>query len=171
MYVVYVILAIAVVVAVMIARQRKKKPAKAETPKKPEPAGKPVEIIGSTPESIAVTYYVDGEKKEGTVKMAQGLQVFRADGSIDLDITENLVKVIATLDIAGNGGSYSNDMLKNANVWYLFIIPTISQAVNLPSSVTVSDGKISWSSATFVSAGAKKITPVSSGVQLVVGVC
>lgn len=164
MYVVYVILAITVAAAVVIARQRKKKPAKAETPEKP------VEIVGSTPESIVVTYYVDGEKREGTVKMAQGLQVFRADGSVDLDITENLVKVVATLDIAGNGGSYSNDMLKNANVWYLFIIPSTSQAVNLPSSVTVSDGKISWSSATFVSDGAKKTTPVSSGVQLVVGV-
>lgn len=165
MYVAYVILAIAVAAAVMIARQRKKKPAKIEAPEKP------VEIIGSTPENIAVTYYVDGEKREGMVKMAQGLQVFRADGSIDLDITENLVKVIATLDIAGNGGSYSNDMLKNANVWYLFIIPSTSQAVNLPTSVTVSDGKITWSSATFINNGGKNATPVSSGVQLVVGVC
>lgn len=167
MYVVYVILAIAVAAAVMIARQRKNKSAKAEEKK----VDKPVEIIGSTPENIAVTYYVDGEKREGMVKMAQGLQVFRADGSIDLDITENLVKVIATLDIAGNGGSYSNDMLKNANVWYLFIIPSTSQAVNLPTSVTVSDGKITWSSATFINNGGKNATPVSSGVQLVVGVC
>lgn len=165
MYVVYVILAIAVTVAVMIARQRKRRPATAETPEKP------IEIIGNTPESIAVTYYVDGEKREGTVKVAQGLQVFRADGSIDLDITENLVKVVATLDIAGNGGSYSNDILKNANVWYLFIIPSTSQAVNLPTSVTVSDGKITWSSATFINNGEKNATPVSSGVQLVVGVC
>lgn len=165
MYVAYVILAITVATAVMIARQRKKKPAKIEAPEKP------VEIIGSTPENIAVTYYVDGEKREGTVKVAQGLQVFRADGSIDLDITENLVKVVATLDIAGNGGSYSNDMLKNANVWYLFIIPSTSQAVNLPTSVTVSDGKITWSSATFINNGGKNATPVSSGVQLVVGVC
>lgn len=164
MYVIYVIAAIAIAVAVMIARKRKKKPATVKATEKP------VKITGSTPESIPVTYYVDGEKREGTVKMAQGLQVFRADGSIDLDITENLVKVIATLDIAGNGGSYSNDMLKNANVWYLFIIPTTSQAVNLPSSVTVSDGKISWSSATFVSDGSKKTTSISSGVQLVVGV-
>lgn len=171
MYVAYVILAIAVAAAVVIARQRKKKPAKAETPEKPEAVEKPIEIIGNTPESIAVTYYVDGEKREGTVKMAQGLQVFRADGSIDLDITENLVKVVATLDIAGNGGSYSNDMLKNANVWYLFIIPSTSPAVNLPTSVTVSDGKITWSSAAVVNNGRKNATPVSSGVQLVVGVC
>lgn len=167
MYVVYVILAIAVAAAVVIARQQKKKLAKIEEKKVDEP----VKIVGSTPESIAVTYYVDGEKREGTVKMAQGLQVFRADGSIDLDITENLVKVVATLDIAGNGGSYSNDMLKNANVWYLFIIPSTSQAVNLPTSVTVSDGKITWSSATFINNGGKNATPVSSGVQLVVGVC
>lgn len=168
MYVVYAILTIAVAAAVMIARQRKNKPAKAETP---EAAEKPIEIIGNTPESIAVTYYVDGEKREGAVKVAQGLQVFRADGSVDLDITENLVKVVATLDIAGNGGSYSNDILKNANVWYLFIIPSTSQAVNLPTSVTVSDGKITWSSATFINNGGKNATPVSSGVQLVVGVC
>lgn len=167
MYVVYVILAIAVAAAVVIARQQKKKLAKIEEKKVDEP----VEIVGNTPESIAVTYYVDGEKREGTVKVAQGLQVFRADGSIDLNITENLVKVVATLDIAGNGGSYSNDILKNANVWYLFIIPSTSQAVNLPTSVTVSDGKITWSSATFINNGGKNATPVSSGVQLVVGVC
>lgn len=167
MYVVYAILAIVVAAAVVIARQRKNKPATAEEKKVDEP----IEIIGNTPESIAVTYYMDGEKREGTVKVAQGLQVFRADGSVDLDITENLVKVVATLDIAGNGGSYSNDMLKNANVWYLFIIPSTSQAVNLPTSVTVSDGKITWSSATFINNGGKNATPVSSGVQLVVGVC
>lgn len=167
MYVIYVIAAIAIIAAVMIARKRKKKLATAEKKKVDEP----VEITGSTPESIPVTYYVDGEKREGTVKMAQGLQVFRADGSVDLDITENLVKVVATLDIAGNGGSYSNDMLKNANVWYLFIIPSPYQPVNLPTSVTVSDGKITWSSATVVNNGRKNATPVSSGVQLVVGVC
>lgn len=165
MYVIYVIAAIAIIAAVMIARKRKRKPATIKAP------GKPVEITGSTPESIPVTYYVDGEKREGTVKMAQGLQVFRGDGSVDLDITENLVKVVATLDIAGNGGSYSNDMLKNANVWYLFIIPSTSPAVNLPTSVTVSDGKITWSSAAVVNNGRKNATPVSSGVQLVVGVC
>lgn len=164
MYVVYVILAISFSAAVVIARQRKKRPAKAETPEKP------IEIVGSTPESIAVTYYVDGEKREGTVKMAQGLQVFRADGSVDLDITENLPKVIATLDIAGNGGSYSNDMLKNANVWYLFLLPESDTAVGLPSSVTVSNGKLSWTNCAYIGDKGKQTGPISSGVKLVVGV-
>ena len=160
MYVVYVILAIAVAAAVMIARQRKKKPAKAETPEKP------VKIVGSTPESIAVTYYVDGEKREGTVKMAQGLQVFRADGSIDLDITENLPKVIATLDIAGNGGSYSNDMLQNANIWWALVLPNMQQNIYVPSEIKTSSGQIMWSS----SAENGNAHAVDSGVKLVVGV-
>ncbi len=161
MYVVYVILAITVAAAVVvIARQRKKKPAKAETPEKP------VEIVGSTPESIAVTYYVDGEKREGTVKMAQGLQVFRADGSVDLDITENLPKVIETLDIAGNGGSYSNDVLKNANIWWALILPNMQQNIYVPSEIKTSSGKITWSG----SAENGNAHAVDSGVKLVVGV-
>lgn len=160
MYVVYVILAITVAAAVVIARQRKKKPAKAETPEKP------VEIVGSTPESIAVTYYVDGEKREGTVKMAQGLQVFRADGRIDLGITENLPKVIVTLDVAGNGGSYSNDMLKNANIWWALVLPNIQQNIYVPSEIKTSSGKITWSG----SAENGNAHAVDSGVKLVVGV-
>lgn len=160
MYVVYVILAITVAAAVVIARQRKKKPAKAETPEKP------VEIVGSTPGSIAVTYYVDGEKREGTVKMAQGLQVFRTDGRIDLDITENLPKVIATLDVAGNGGSYSNDMLKNANIWWALVLPNIQQNIYVPSEIKTSSGKITWSG----SAENGNAHAVDSGVKLVVGV-
>ena len=161
MYVVYVILAITVAAAVVvIARQRKKKPAKAETPEKP------VEIVGSTPESIAVTYYVDGEKREGTVKMAQGLQVFRADGNVDLDITENLPKVIETLDIAGNGGSYSNDVLKNANIWWALILPNMQQNIYVPSEIKTSSGKITWSG----SAENGNAHAVDSGVKLVVGV-
>lgn len=160
MYVVYVILAITVAAAVVIARQRKKKPAKAETPEKP------VEIVGSTPESIAVTYYVDGEKREGTVKMAQGLQVFRADGRIDLDITENLPRVIATLDVAGSGGSYSNDMLKNANIWWALVLPNIQQNIYVPSEIKTSSGKITWSG----SAKSGNAHAVDSGVKLVVGV-
>lgn len=160
MYVVYVILAITVAAAVVIARQRKKKPAKAET------SEKPVEIIGSTPENIAVTYYVDGEKREGTVKVAQGLQVFRADGSVDLDITENLPKVIATLDVVGNGGTYSNDMLKNANVWWALVLPNMQQNIYVPSEIKTSSGKITWSG----SAKNGNAHAVDSGVKMVVGV-
>lgn len=160
MYVVYVILAITVAAAVVIARQRKRKPATAKTPEKP------VKITGSTPENIAVTYYVDDEKREGTVKMAQGLQVFRADGSIDLDITENLPKVIATLDVAGSGGSYSNDMLKNAKIWWALVLPTIQQNIYVPSEIKTSSGKITWSS----SAKNGNAHAVDSGVKLVVGV-
>lgn len=160
MYVVYAILAIVVAAAVMIARQRKKKTAKSETPEKP------VKIIGSTPESIAVTYYVDGKKREGTVKVAQGLQVFRADGSVDLDITENLPKVIATLDIAGNGGSYSNDMLKNANIWWALVLPNMQQNIYVPSEIKTSSGQITWSG----SAENGNAHAVDSGVKLVVGV-
>ena len=160
MYVICVITAIAVAVAVVIARKRKKKQATVETPEKP------VEITGNTPENIAVTYYVDGEKREGTVKMAQGLQVFRADGSIDLDITENLPKVIATLDVAGNGGSYSNDMLKNAKIWWALVLPTIQQNIYVPSEIKTSSGKITWSSSAY-NGNAHAVT---SGVKLVVGV-
>ena len=160
MYVIYVIAAIAVAVAAIIVRKRKKKPATTEAP------GKPVEITGSTPENIAVTYYVDGEKRKGTVKMAQGLQVFRADGSVDLDITENLPKVIATLDVAGNGGSYSNDMLKNAKIWWALVLPTIQQNIYVPSEIKTSSGKITWSS----SAENGNVHSVTPGVKLVVGV-
>lgn len=162
MYVIYVIAAIAIIAAVMIARKRKKKLATAEKKKVDEP----VEITGSTPESIPVTYYVDGEKREGTVKMAQGLQVFRADGSVDLDITENLPKVIATLDVAGNGGSYSNDMLKNAKIWWALVLPTIQQNIFVPSEIKTSSGKITWSG----SAENGNAHAVDSGVKLVVGV-
>lgn len=162
MYVVYAILAIVVAAAVVIARQRKNKPATAEEKKVDEP----IEIIGNTPESIAVTYYMDGEKREGTVKVAQGLQVFRADGRIDLDITENLPKVIATLDVAGNGGTYSNDMLKNANVWWALVLPNMQQNIYVPSEIKTSSGKITWSG----SAENGNAHAVDSGVKLVVGV-
>lgn len=160
MYLVYVIIVIAVAVAVMIARQRKNKPAKIEA------SEKPVEIIGSTPENIAVTYYVDGEKREGTVKVAQGLQVFRSDGSVDLDITENLPKVIATLDVAGSGGTYSNDMLKNANIWWALVLPNMQQNIYVPSEIKTSSGQITWSG----SAKNGNAHAVDSGVKLVVGV-
>lgn len=164
----YWALIVAIIVAGVLVATRKKKKSTGGTATTTAEA---VKITGKTAEAVAVTYYVDGKKKEGTLKVAQGLQVFDSSGKIDLDITENLVKVIATVDVAGNGGSYSSDMLKNASIWWALLLPTGNQNIHVPTKIETSSGKITWSASSYINtSGSTVTTAVDSGVKLVVGV-
>lgn len=167
----WALIAAVIVAVVLAATKKKKKKSTTTTETTTVTTTEPVKITGKTPEPVAVTYYVDGQKKEGTLKVAQGLQVFDSSGNVDLDITDNLVKVVATLDISGNGGSYSSDMLKNASIWWALLLPTSGQNMYLPSSITTSSGKVTWSASSYVdSNGNTRSHAIDSGVKLVVGV-
>ena len=55
--------------------------------------------------------------------MPQGLQVFRADGSVSVDITNRLAKFIGivTLDGSAKSGTIVDSNVQDGDLWYMFL--------------------------------------------------
>lgn len=88
-------------------------------------------------------------------RMPQGLQVFRKDGTLSLDITNRIPKFlgVATIDGSSQSGRIQNDELKNGDLWYLIITlnyprPDMVKDNNAKyetPTITKEDGYLVWS--------------------------
>lgn len=127
-------------------------PEKPVEPEEPD-TGKPEEI---KPIKDKVYIVEGGVKTEGVmVRMPQGLQVFRADGTLALDITARIPKFlgVATLDGSAQSGRIKNDDLKSGDLWYLIITlnypqPDLVQDNNTKyetPTITKEEGYLVWS--------------------------
>lgn len=120
-----------------------------ETPE-PEKSVEPENPDTGTHEEIKPikdkVYIVEnGVKREGVmIRMPQGLQVFRADGSLALDITARIPKFlgVATLDGSAQSGRIKNDDLKSGDLWYLII------TLNYPQPDLVTDNNTKYETPT-----------------------
>lgn len=83
--------------------------------------------------------------------VANGLQTFDSSGTIDVDITSRLQKIlgIISIDSSQRTGHITNPQLAGQDVWYFFLscsypeINVTSQPKTLPA-ITVSGDELSW---------------------------
>lgn len=62
--------------------------------------------------------FFDGKKRKGgTAKMAQGLQVFDADGNLVCDVTTRFTRILGSGRTGYADGSITDDKLKDGEVW------------------------------------------------------
>lgn len=77
--------------------------------------------------------------------MPTGLQIFRADGSIQVDMTMRITKFIGIVNAAGaKTGSESISLLPNDQVWYFPLLGNIATTLTVPT-ITATNSSISWS--------------------------
>lgn len=87
--------------------------------------------------------------------MAQGLQTFNSDGSVDIEITDRLPRVLGTVTIGGSqtSGRINNDgITANNNLWWFMISATTDFSAadkTVPTyeypTITQGDGYFDWS--------------------------
>ena len=131
---IYVGILIAIAVVVYLMRQKRTAP--------PQQTDKPTEDVPPTVcppafkdgESVAVVK--DGIKTEGAVKiMAQGFQVFDADGNIVVDVTTQMAKYIGEFETGLAHGEIADERLKHMDIWAIVVKNTVSdQYIYVPAS-------------------------------------
>lgn len=87
--------------------------------------------------------------------MPQGLQVMRADGSISLDVTDRIAKIVGsyTIDDSTNSGTIYNSELGDGEIWWFFTTlsyPSANMKYNTNKTwesptITKGDKCINWS--------------------------
>lgn len=154
---------ILIVIAVAVYLMWKRKPAKQLKQDEPKTDESTVIVSPTMKSGEKVTVVKDGVKTEGTVKiMAQGFQVFDADGNIVVDVTTQMAKYIGEFETGFAHGKISDERLKNMDIWAIVVKNTVSDKyIYFPSSspdtttlslldegdldFSSSEGVISWS--------------------------
>lgn len=81
--------------------------------------------------------------------MAVGLQVYKADGSLDLDLTKRIPKFIGVKTVTGTGQLLISEVADNPNnkLWYIISSYTPSEDKGSIPLIRISDAgsKIQWS--------------------------
>lgn len=76
--------------------------------------------------------------------MAQGLQVFDANGNIILDVTDRITKYLGSIRIAGTDGSVTVDGLGDGELWYYIKDYSITIGLLTPPTITKNGDILSW---------------------------
>lgn len=154
----YVAIALVIGVALIAFYYRKRKSRKNECSAKEENAvsqGENIEVHSDKAVNVPTEFPVywfdeNGNKVEGVAKMAQGMQVFDANGKIRVDVTSRLQKYLGKvkIDASQTTGSIKNPELANGDLWYFFLTATPNfTAKDTPRSVptvTKSGDTLSW---------------------------
>lgn len=87
--------------------------------------------------------------------MAQGLQVFRTDGSVALDVTDRIAKIVGryTIDGSASSGTIYDNGLGDGDIWWFFLTldyPSVNVTYNNHKvwespTITKGDKRINWS--------------------------
>ncbi|WP_444340335.1 hypothetical protein [Phascolarctobacterium succinatutens] len=81
--------------------------------------------------------------------MAVGLQVYKADGSLDLDLTKRIPKFIGVKTVTGTGQLLISEVADNPNnkLWYIISSYTPSEDKGSIPLIRISDAgsKFQWS--------------------------
>lgn len=81
--------------------------------------------------------------------MAVGLQVYKADGNLDLELTKRIPKFIGVKTVTGTGQLLISEVVDNPNnkLWYIISSYTPSEDKGSIPLIRISDAgsKIQWS--------------------------
>ena len=116
-----------IVIAVVVYLMRKKK--HTEQPKQDNPKldESTVTVSPTIKDGEKVIVAKDGVKTKGTVKiMAQGFQVFDADGNIVVDVTTQMAKYIGEFETGLAHGEIADERLKHMDIWAMVVKSTVS---------------------------------------------
>lgn len=129
---IYAGLLIAIAVVVYLMRKKPAEQPKQDNPKSDEST---VTVSPTIKDGEKVIVAKDGVKAEGTVKiMAQGFQVFDADGNIVVDVTTQMAKYIGEFETGLAHGEIADERLKNMDIWAMVVKSTVSdQYIYIPS--------------------------------------
>ena len=127
---------ILIVIAVAVYLMWKRKPAKQLKQDEPKTDESTVIVSPTMKSGEKVTVVKDGVKTDGTVKiMAQGFQVFDADGNIVVDVTTQMAKYIGEFETGFAHGKIADERLKNMDIWAMVVKNTVSDKyIYIPSS-------------------------------------
>lgn len=79
--------------------------------------------------------------------MPQGLQCFNASGSLVLDVTDRLTRILGEFTAGGSDGSLSDANLSTGSPWYVLKNDNANQfnlITDSPIAITLSSSGISW---------------------------
>lgn len=127
---------ILIAIAVVVYLMRKKKPTEQPKQDNPKIDESTVTVSPTIKDGEKVIVAKDGVKTKGTVKiMAQGFQVFDADGNIVVNVTTQLAKYIGEFETGLAHGEIADERLKNMDIWAMVVKSTISdQYIYVPSA-------------------------------------
>jgi hypothetical protein len=76
--------------------------------------------------------------------MSQGLQVFRSDGTVSVDVTNRIPKFVGSATIDGNAqsGTISDNNLRDGDIWFMLL------AVNYPDPNLIENSGKTWETPT-----------------------
>lgn len=123
------------IVIAVVAYLTRKKPAEPPKQDNPKPDESTVIVSPTIKNGEKVTVVKDGIKAEGAVKiMAQGFQVFDADGNIVVDVTTQMAKYMGEFETGLAHGEIVDKRLKNMDIWAMVVKSTVSdQYIYVPS--------------------------------------
>lgn len=129
---IYVGIVIAIAVVVYLMRKKPTEQPKQDNPKIDEST---VTVSPTIKDGEKVIVAKDGVKTKGAVKiMAQGFQVFDADGNIVVDVTTQLAKYIGEFETGLAHGEIADERLKNMDIWAIVVKSTVSdQYIYVPA--------------------------------------
>ncbi|GEM_PF-1376899 len=124
-----------IVIAVVVYLMRKKKPTEQPKQDNPKIDESTVTVSPTIKDGEKVIVAKDGVKTKGTVKiMAQGFQVFDADGNIVVDVTTQMAKYIGEFETGLAHGEIADERLKHMDIWAMVVKSTVSdQYIYVPS--------------------------------------
>lgn len=137
------VICVAIIIAVIIIVLKKKNADKSKV----ETVGEKSETVKVIAEAksqfpMKVYWYEDGVKKQGTINMAQGIQIYNGSGGLIFDMSKNTTYVIGQASTNGASSGVINDERIQGTVWIAIIAKSVSNARFPIFSVT--KGKISW---------------------------
>lgn len=144
--IIYFVVAIGVVVAIALLRKKKSKAVDVQGISKPPQEPITVEVLTEIP----VYWYEGGNRKEGTAKMAQGLQAFDKNGNCIVDITDRLTKYLGKFrtDSTQNEGVVLDDRITaDGDLWYMSVQrhgQSFDPEWNNSVVVTKENGQLRW---------------------------
>lgn len=126
---------IVIAIAVVVYLMRKKKPTEQPKQDNPKIDESTVTVSPTIKDGEKVIVAKDGVKTKGTVKiMAQGFQVFDADGNIVVDVTTQLAKYIGEFETGLAHGEIADERLKHMDIWAMVVKSTVSdQYIYVPA--------------------------------------
>lgn len=126
---------ILIAIAVVVYLMRKKKPTEQPKQDNPKIDESTVTVLPTIKDGEKVIVAKDGVKTKGTVKiMAQGFQVFDADGNIVVDVTTQLAKYIGEFETGLAHGEIADERLKHMDIWAMVVKSTVSdQYIYVPA--------------------------------------
>ena len=145
---IYIVIGLVVLVGVLLLRKRSSTPRKENPPWQEEEQDPPSHKV--EPIEYPVTIYKDGVQMKGrAIEMPQGLQVFDENGTLMVDVTTRLTKLLGKFETNGVNGSITDARLAGHEHWAAAdydVYPVLFDAEGtcVEPKITRSGNVISW---------------------------